>query len=551
MSNGKECSVSGKSKQQPEQIPMQKRRSEITEEKPVLSLAEQIKALPFWYHKIELPGGIVTPGWAPLDAKRYGIPDDLTGKRVLDIGAWDGFWTFEALKRGAKEVIAIDDFSDALGFLKEGQRRRWETFDLCRKALGFDIDLAITTGTAVTEKAVIHGIIDNCWENNKGQSVSRQEMSVYDIERLGHFDVVFFFGMIYHLRYPLLALDLISKVCDGSIYIETAQADDYSPYKGGLNKGYPDNDMVMEFYPGKQYANNEKNWWCPTLQVLCEMLKSVGFTDVDAWALTDNPKELKECRGFVSGTKDPAKEKANRPEGMIERFAERATVNVGAVMSVPRLGFHDNMSCVYEALSPLRMKVMKVQGAFWAQCLERGLEKLIDANIDLVICIDYDTVFKKKEVLALLNMMHKYPEATAIAPVQIGRGHYRMLMTLKGKSGQAIEEVPLAEFKKETTKIATSHFGLTVLRVKDLMDIPHPWFQAQPNSDGHWGPGKIDADIAFWKLLEKHGKIVLSSNRDVVGHLELMVTWPGKDGKPIYQLPSNYHKNGKPENAWA
>lgn len=61
----------------------------------------------------------------------------MSGRRVLDIGSWDGYWTFEALKRGAKEVIAIDDFSDYLGSLNQSDRKAWESFDLCRFALGY------------------------------------------------------------------------------------------------------------------------------------------------------------------------------------------------------------------------------------------------------------------------------------------------------------------------------------------------------------------------------------------------------------------------------
>ena len=499
------------------------------------TLAQRISEIPYWYHKIELPGGVVTPGWSPIDAGKYSIPDDLTGKRVLDVGAWDGYWTFEALKRGAAEVVAIDDFSDDLGSLKEGQRNKWGTFDLCRQALGFN----------EMESR-------QCYRNAAGQRCGRIEMSVYKITEklLGRFDVIFFFGTLYHLRYPLLALDVLSKISDGSIYIETAQADDYSAYKGGIGKGYANNDMVMEFYPGKQYGNNDKNWWAPTLQCLCEMVKSAGWQDVDAWPLTDDPKGLGECRGFVSATKDAAKEPANRPEDL-EPVQPIAKAKVGALMSVPRLGFHDNMSCVFEAFAPLQIPMLKVQGAFWGQCLERGMQLLIDDGTDLIVTVDYDTTFKKADVITLLDLMHKHPEAAAIAATQIGRGHYRMLLTVKGKSGQVRSEIPLKEFQEnETTKIASSHFGLTVLRVSDLMDIPHPWFLARPNSDGQWAPGRIDADIAFWKLLEKHKKTVLSANRVVVGHLELMTTWPSEDGKPIYQLPEKNHKEGKPKGVW-
>ena len=95
-------------------------------------LLEKISDFPFWYHKIQLPHGIVTPGWAPINSAAYQIPARLDGKRVLDIGAWDGYWTFEALRRGAKEVIAIDDFSDYLGALENRDRKAWETFDLCK-----------------------------------------------------------------------------------------------------------------------------------------------------------------------------------------------------------------------------------------------------------------------------------------------------------------------------------------------------------------------------------------------------------------------------------
>src|SRR6478752_5079558 len=66
------------------------------------SIRRGVASFPHWYHRIELPGGVVTPGHNPINAPSYGIPDDLTGKRVLDVGAWDGFWTFEALKRGAR-----------------------------------------------------------------------------------------------------------------------------------------------------------------------------------------------------------------------------------------------------------------------------------------------------------------------------------------------------------------------------------------------------------------------------------------------------------------
>lgn len=238
-------------------------------------LKRRVAAFPFWYHRIELPG-VVTPGDAPINKEAYRIPADLTGKRVLDVGAWDGFWTFEAIKRGAQQAIAIDDFSDFLGALQNTERTAWETFDLCREALGYD-----------------------------RERCQRHEMAVYDItpERFGRFDLIFFFGTLYHLRHPLLALDRLAAVCDGEIYVESAILDDYSPYRGGLGKGYGGGQMVMEFYPDKEYGNNPTNWFVPTVHCLTHMVRTAGFPKVETWKLTNNPKHVSQCRGFVNGSK--------------------------------------------------------------------------------------------------------------------------------------------------------------------------------------------------------------------------------------------------------
>ncbi len=240
------------------------------------AIEAQIGALPYWYHRIALPHGVVTPGWAPEHPETYRIPERLDGKRVLDVGAWDGYWSFEAIKRGAREVVAIDDFSDHLGQLRDGDRRAWENFDLCRKLLGLD-----------------------------AKRCQRHEMSVYELSptRFGRFDVVFCFGVLYHLRHPLLALDKLGAVCDGEIYVESAILDDYSPYRGGIGHGYPGGQMVMEFYPRNEYGDNVTNWWVPTLACLGNLVGSAGFPRVNAWKLVNEPPDPKYCRGFVRGTK--------------------------------------------------------------------------------------------------------------------------------------------------------------------------------------------------------------------------------------------------------
>lgn len=245
------------------------------EEEATRDLAERVRCQPYWYHRIPLPGGIHSPGWAPLYPETYELPDRLDGMRVLDVGAWDGYWTFEALKRGAREVVAIDDFSDTQGVEHSVAWRSWSTFDLCKEALGYD------------------------------DSVCRRiEMSVYEASEafLGRFDVILFFGTLHQLRYPLLALDRLAAICDGEIYIESPILDDYSPYRG-LLAGYPNGQMLMEYYPERQYGNNPANNWSPTLQCLGLMVRSAGFPEPEGWKLEDRPRRLSLCRGFVKARK--------------------------------------------------------------------------------------------------------------------------------------------------------------------------------------------------------------------------------------------------------
>ncbi|OHB65761.1 MAG: hypothetical protein A2Y76_01675 [Planctomycetes bacterium RBG_13_60_9] len=507
-------------------------------------LAAKVAAQPYWYHRITLPDGTVTPGWAPINAARYCVPDDLTGKRVLDIGAWDGYWTWEALRRGAREVVAIDDFSDTLG--AGVTHPKWSTFDICREAFGFTVRIGtISVGDNGPD------VQTTGWRNEKGQTVQHREMSVYDIseETFGRFDVIFAFGVLYHLKHPLLALEKISAVCDGALYVETASLDEYSPYRGGIGKGFTGNEVVMEFYPGAEYGNNPGNWWAPTLQCLGAMMASVGFKDIECWPLTETPKSLAECRGFASGTKDPAVCPALHPPE-VEAQKPPARMKVAAVMSVPRLGFQDNMMCATEALYGLCIPLINVQGAFWGQCLERGIQQMADAGVDVVLTIDYDTVFSKADVEGVLRLMALHPEAAAIVPVQRGRGDFKVLMSMKSLTGQPRSDVPMTELAGDTVKIASGHFGLTALRVKDLLDVPHPWFWDQPNCDGQWGPGRVDADIWFWKQLEKADKTVLLACHIPVGHLELMCKWPDKDLEVLWQHPSEFHDTGKPANCW-
>jgi len=241
---------------------------------PPATTAEALQAavdrFPYWYHAIELPYGVTTPGMLPIDVGHYRIPDRLDGLTVLDCGTWDGFWAFEAVKRGAKRVLAIDNWSDSLG--RDKQHPRFRTFDFARQALGIS--------PAVCD---------------------RVRMDVYDADQLPMFDIVFAFGLLYHMRHPLLAIERLRTVCRQTMYVETAILDHYSPYRGGFGHGYPGGQHVMEFYHEDQYGGNPTNWWVPTLRCLVQMLVAGGFEAASAWPLTEDvPKQLSMCRGYAA-----------------------------------------------------------------------------------------------------------------------------------------------------------------------------------------------------------------------------------------------------------
>lgn len=230
-----------------------------------VNLATRVAEIPHWYHRIELPDGIVTPGVMPIDPSWYRFPEDLSGKSVLDVGAYDGYWTIEACRRGAEFVMAIDDFSDTI---YRGERRSWAPFDLAVQACGFQ------------------------------DRVTREECDVYSLAgRNARFDVVICYGVIYHCRHPLLVLDILSLRCKELLLLESAITDDISAY------GHPrGDDMVAEFYPADEYGENPTNWWGPTLHCLDAMVLASGFARTERWKV-ENPGSLPYARGFVRAWK--------------------------------------------------------------------------------------------------------------------------------------------------------------------------------------------------------------------------------------------------------
>jgi tRNA (mo5U34)-methyltransferase len=198
-------------------------------------LLQQVTALR-WFHRIPLGQGVLTPGLDDSQAKlkRIQLPASLAGKTVLDVGAWDGFFSFEAERRGASRVVAMDSFcwSDAGWGRKAG-------FELARRAL-----------------------------NSK---VEDKHLEVLDLSPEavgGTFDVVLFLGVLYHMRHPLLALEKVAAVTRHHLILET---------KVDL---LASRTPSMAFYLGNELNHDPTNWWAPNVTALCDMLRAVGFQSV-------------------------------------------------------------------------------------------------------------------------------------------------------------------------------------------------------------------------------------------------------------------------------
>jgi tRNA (mo5U34)-methyltransferase len=221
-------------------------------------LRRQVAALAPWFHNLDLGHGIHT---APdhflgdYPAAKFAsfapaLPRDLSGRSVLDIGCNAGFYSVEMKRRGAERVVAID--SDER-YLAQGR--------LASRALGYE-------------------------------DIEFRNLSVYDVATLRErFDLVIFMGVLYHLRHPLLALDLIREHVAGDLLLfQTMQqgSDDVAavpedhPFHvpGTWRKpdyfdepGYP----KMHFIE-RRYANDWTNWWAPNAACSQAMLRAAGFT---------------------------------------------------------------------------------------------------------------------------------------------------------------------------------------------------------------------------------------------------------------------------------
>lgn len=216
-------------------------------------VASRIAALGPWFQNMELNGVATAPDHFLGDYPRvkwerfsHCLPADLTGQSVLDIGCNAGFYSMEMKRRGAKRVLGID----------------------------FDDDYLAQARYA----ADVNGL-----------DIEFRTMSVYDIAHLREtFDIVIFMGVLYHLRHPLLALDLIRQTTGCHLLVFQSMlrgADTIAP----IAADYPFGDRDHFDLPGapkmffieREYSHDPTNWWVPNKAGVEAMLRSAGFRIVE------------------------------------------------------------------------------------------------------------------------------------------------------------------------------------------------------------------------------------------------------------------------------
>jgi tRNA (mo5U34)-methyltransferase len=215
-----------------------------------LALADKVEALGPWFHNIDLGGVWTAPDhflgdYPNMKFQRFAphLPADLSGKSVLDIGCNAGFYSMEMKRRGATRVVGIDSDERYLA-----QAR------FAAETLGYgDIEF--------------------------------RNLSVYDVGALGErFDLVIFMGVLYHLRHPLLALDLVHEHVAGDMLLfQSMQRGSMRVLE--LEEDYPFEETEMFWETGypklhfieKEYAHDWTNWWVPNRACAEAMLRAAGF----------------------------------------------------------------------------------------------------------------------------------------------------------------------------------------------------------------------------------------------------------------------------------
>jgi tRNA (mo5U34)-methyltransferase len=223
-----------------------------------------------WFHSVDLPQGVRTPGGRGWETRGrvFDIAGRVRGKRVLDLGAMEGGDSFHAEDCAASEVVACD--VDNYYAYDLGRNAAWDFVvekHLEARAKGPEHEWAFLNAKRLG--------FELC-RTLRGSSVTRVSGSVYDLapETHGVFDVTYCFGLLYHLRHPLLALDRIASVTRGCVLVNNQTLDD-----DALDR------HCVRFF-NDTWRGAYTNWFVPSRAAFLDMLSSAGFRRLEVVDVT-------------------------------------------------------------------------------------------------------------------------------------------------------------------------------------------------------------------------------------------------------------------------
>jgi tRNA (mo5U34)-methyltransferase len=222
-------------------------------------LRDRVARVPVWFHEFELPGGVWTKGYYKPAPKlhRFCIPARLDGQRVLDVGAWDGFFSFECERRGAASVTSMDIWDPASNATSEG-------YAVAHRAV---------QSRAVPIRASVHDL---------------------DLAVHGQFDLVLYLGVLYHLTNPFESLQKLRAVTKGTLIVETASDMHFT------------SRPALAFYPGFELNGDGSNWFAPNASALVGMCKAAGFRDAKVmWSMGPLTRTTRAAVRFARNGENP------------------------------------------------------------------------------------------------------------------------------------------------------------------------------------------------------------------------------------------------------
>lgn len=241
-------------------------------------IEEAIRSCPEWYHSIELAPGTVTPGRQPAEAWHKALLQlqlpDLANKSVLDIGAYDGFFSFAAERLGATRVTALDHYvwsADMAEYMRDWRqaRRTGERIPPVHESRHWRPDELPGRRPFDTARAIL---------GSKVEPVVGDFMTM-DLSALGQYDVVLFLGVLYHLEEPLRAMRRVAQVtAPGGLAVIESEA---------MAIPGREDTAFCEFFPSQELNNDPTNWWSPNARALEGLCRAAGFQQVTT--LTEPP----------------------------------------------------------------------------------------------------------------------------------------------------------------------------------------------------------------------------------------------------------------------